>query len=109
MIAYASVITLPEATNTGPGFNRGSGGGARGVASKNGKGHMRVQRGVISLAHDASICWQGLSVATMPLKLQLAFSNRSQAHKLSHPIFKHAQHTHAAPKTIALSAGRSRC
>jgi len=25
-----SLITPPEATNTGPGFNRGSGGGARG-------------------------------------------------------------------------------
>ena len=27
---YSAVITPPEATNTGPGFNRGSGGGARG-------------------------------------------------------------------------------
>lgn len=28
--AMSKVFTPPEATNTGPGFNRGSGGGARG-------------------------------------------------------------------------------
>ena len=47
--ALRSVITNPEATNTGPGFNRGSGGGARGCgfeertgayARKEGGGHF---------------------------------------------------------------------
>jgi len=51
----ASAYT-PEATNTGSGFNRGPGG----VASKNGQGHMRVQRGVISYSP------RPLSVATKP-------------------------------------------
>ena len=43
------MITPPEATNTGPGFNRGSGGGARGRGFEERAGayaRMRVQRGV---------------------------------------------------------------
>ena len=62
-VSLLGFVKPPEATNTGPGFNRGSGGGARDVASKYGKGHMRVQRGVISysprclcvIAHDACV------------------------------------------------------
>ena len=34
----ANIITLPEETNTGPGFNRGPGAAPGGVASKNGRG-----------------------------------------------------------------------
>ena len=64
------LITPPEVTNTGPGFNRGSGGGARGcVASKNGWVYMRVQGGFISYGYF--VCpsvyvtkWQSRSVAT---------------------------------------------
>jgi len=41
-------FTPPEATNTTGGFNRGSGGGARGCGFEERVGHMRVQRGVIS-------------------------------------------------------------
>ena len=51
------VFTPPEATNTGPGFNRGSGGGARGCGFEEraaGRGICAHRRGSfpIALAHD---------------------------------------------------------
>ena len=49
------IISL-EATNTGPGFNRGSGRGARDVTSKNGQGHMRVQKGGHFLLPTIYLC-----------------------------------------------------
>ena len=39
------LITSPEVTDTGPGFNRGPGAAPGGVASKNGWVYMRVQGG----------------------------------------------------------------
>ena len=51
------LITPPEATNTGPGFNRGSGGDARGCGVEERQGHMRVQRGVVSYSPRClSVC-----------------------------------------------------
>ena len=47
---------IPGSDEHGPGFNRESGGGARGVASKNGQGHMCVQRGAFPIAHDLCVC-----------------------------------------------------
>jgi len=86
--AALRMITPPEATNTGPGFNRWSGGGAQ---------------------------WCGFEKRVGAYALTEGGRSRS--------IFKHAQHTHAAPtlplgdtpntralpKTLALGAGRSRC
>ena len=45
---YGVIFTPPEATNTGPGFNWGARAAPGGVVSKNGQGHMRIQRKVIS-------------------------------------------------------------
>jgi len=42
------ILTPPEATNTGPGFNRGSGGGARGCGSEERVGAYVRTEGVIS-------------------------------------------------------------
>ena len=42
--------------NTGPGANRGSGGGARGCGFEERWVYMRVQRGVISYTHFVRIC-----------------------------------------------------
>jgi len=65
---YGFFITPPEATNTDPGFNRGSGAAAPGsVTSKNGRGHMRVQRGSFPIAHDVCVC-----VCLSPLKRLLS-------------------------------------
>ena len=46
-------ITPPEETNTGPSFNRGSGGGARGRGFENGWGHMRV---LVPFPIAAAVC-----------------------------------------------------
>ena len=43
-----TIIIPPEATNTAPVLTGGPGAAPGGVALKNGQGHMRVQRGVIS-------------------------------------------------------------
>ena len=45
----ASVITPPETSSTGPGFNRGSGGGARGC------GFKERREGPFPIAHDSSL------------------------------------------------------
>ena len=42
----AGIFTPPEETNTGPGFNRGSGGGARGRGfEERGGAHARTEGG----------------------------------------------------------------
>ena len=69
-------FTPPEATNTGPLFlkNRGSGDGAWGVASKNGLGHMRVQRGPFPIARNLCLLCVCVCVATIILKWQLVYT-----------------------------------
>jgi len=53
----ALVATPPEATNMGPGFNRGSGGGARGCGFEERAGGTCAYRGgSFPIAHDASVC-----------------------------------------------------
>ena len=46
--ALGEVITTPEATKTGPSFNRGSGGGARGCGFEERVGAYARTEGVIS-------------------------------------------------------------
>jgi len=53
--ALVVFCTPPEATNTGPGFNRGSEGGARGCDFEEEQvGHVRIQKGAFPLA--AAVC-----------------------------------------------------
>jgi len=104
----SSLITPPEATNTGPGFNQGSGGGARGCGFEERVGAYARTEGGHFLWPQLSVC---LSVATkMAIGLFI--------HPLSRPIFKHAQHTYVAPtlpmgdtpNTRVLGGGRAeRC
>jgi len=47
------IIISPETTNTGPGFNRGSGGGARGCGFEERAGaYARTEGGSFPIAHD---------------------------------------------------------
>ena len=60
-------FTTLEVTNTGPGFNRGSGGGARGCGFEERVGYMRVQGGFVSYSRFVCLCvpvtkWQFRSV-----------------------------------------------
>ena len=57
------VFTPPEATNTGPGFNRGAGGGARGCDFEERVGaYARTEGGIIS--YSLQFLYVCLSVAT---------------------------------------------
>ena len=52
------VFTPPEATNTGPGFNRGSGGGARGCSFEKRVGAYALTEGghFLELTMPLSVC-----------------------------------------------------
>jgi len=51
------VVTPPEAMNTGPGFNRGSGGGARGRGFEERVGaYAHTEGGSFPIAHDLCVC-----------------------------------------------------
>ena len=50
-----TVITPPEVTNTGPGFNRGSGGGARGCGFEERVGAYARAEGFVSYS-PRSVC-----------------------------------------------------
>ena len=67
---------------------------------------MFVQRGAFPIAHDACV---RARVCVLSLLSYLNGSwpfqiDRNQAHTPSRPIFKHAQHTHSAPKRLPLGA-----
>jgi len=117
----SAFFTPPEATNMGPGFNRGSGGGARGCGFEERVGaYARTEEGLFPIAHGLclSVCLSSLHHKSGSWSFQI-----ETKHTLPRPIFKHAQHTHAAPmlplgdtpntralpRTLALSVGRSRC
>ena len=89
------MITPLEATNMGPGFNRGSGGGAWGCGfEERVRAYARTEGGdsYSPRSHTHSL---SLSLCVCLLIRRFAFSNTPN--KLSRPIFKHAQHTHADP------------
>jgi len=57
-----ALITPPEATNTGPDLTGGPKAAPEGAVSKNGWGHMRVQRGGVSSSpRPLSVCVSLLS------------------------------------------------
>ena len=68
------IITPPEATNTGPGFNRGSGGGARGCGFEEQiEAYARTEGGHF-LSPTTSVCMcVCVSVATNVLKRKLVY------------------------------------
>ena len=91
-----AVITPPEETEHGNAAQRpGSGGRPRGCEfEEQGGGHVRVHRGG-SITYSHFVClFVCLFVCASKSKLP---NHLNQAHTLSRPIFKHAQHTHAAP------------
>ena len=55
------LITPPEATNTGPGFDRGSGGGARGCGFEERAGAYAYIGGSFPIAND--LCLSGTGYA----------------------------------------------
>ena len=63
-------------TNTGPGFNQGPGAAPGGVASKNGRGHMRVRGGPFPIA--VSVCVR-VCVSGVAAKVAVAHSENVSA------------------------------
>ena len=58
------IFTAPEATNTGPGFNRGFGGGARGCGFGERVGaYARTEGGSFPIAHDVCLQHTGKEAA----------------------------------------------
>ena len=56
-----TVLTPPEATNTGPGFNRGSGGGARGRDFEERIGIFAYRGWSFPIAHDVCLAVRACS------------------------------------------------
>ena len=79
-LGFSFFFTPPEATNTGPGFNRGSGGDAQGCGFEERAGaYARTEGGSLPIAHDVclSVCTQ-----TRPNRLH---THTHPPKRLAHP------------------------